>query len=87
MAPSVLPVPLLRVGALRTANAFQLAAALLWSLGKARGRHCVFFDERLRDAAAMDGFSIAPEQPLTSNRARGDGRTRRHSIESARRLG
>jgi predicted nucleic acid-binding protein len=51
---------LVRVHPLRAADAFQLAAALLWSQGETRGRHFVSFDQRLREAAAKEGFSILP---------------------------
>lgn len=51
---------LLGVHALRAADAFQLAAALLWAQGETRGREFVSFDQRLREAAAREGFSIRP---------------------------
>lgn len=54
---------LLGVHPLRAADAFQLAAALLWSQGETRGHHFVSFDQRLRTAAAQEGFSILPEDP------------------------
>jgi hypothetical protein len=52
---------LLGVHALRAADACQLAAALLWSQGETRGHAFVSFGQRLRDAAAREGFSILPE--------------------------
>ncbi|MCK6553607.1 type II toxin-antitoxin system VapC family toxin [Candidatus Binatia bacterium] len=52
---------LLGAHALRAADAFQLAAALLWTQGETRGREFVSFDQRLREAAAREGFSILPE--------------------------
>lgn len=52
---------LLNVHALRAADAFQLAAALLWSRGRTTGREFVSLDDRLRDAAAREGFRIVPE--------------------------
>ena len=51
---------LLGVHALRAADAFQLAAALLWSQGETRGHEFVSFDGRLRAAAGGEGFSILP---------------------------
>lgn len=46
---------LLRVHPLRAADALQLAAALEWSGSSASGAF-VTYDERLRDAAAREGF-------------------------------
>ena len=46
---------------LRAAAAFQLAAALLWSQGETRGHYFVSFDQRLREAAGKEGFSVLPE--------------------------
>lgn len=51
---------LLGVHSIRAADAFQLAAALLWTQGATRGHHFVSFDQRLREAAAQEGFSILP---------------------------
>ena len=51
---------LLNVHALRAADAFQLAAALLWSRGRTTERDFVSLDDRLRDAAAREGFRILP---------------------------
>ncbi len=51
---------LLSVHALRAADAFQLAAALLWSRGKTTGRGFVSFDDRLRAAALREGFDVLP---------------------------
>ena len=52
---------LIRRHPLGAADAFQLAAALLWTQGETRGHHFVSFDQRLREAAAREGFSIRPE--------------------------
>jgi len=52
---------LLGVHALRAADAFQLSAALLWSQGETGGRELVAFDERLREAAEREGFSVRPD--------------------------
>ena len=45
---------------LRAADAFQLAAALLWSRGETHDHEFLSFDEHLRDAAAREGFAILP---------------------------
>jgi len=51
---------LLRVHALRAADALQLAAALSWAEGDPRGRPFVCLDERLRTAAGREGFAVLP---------------------------
>jgi len=51
---------LLSLHALRASEAFQLAAALLWSRGETTGEAFVSFDERLREAAGREGFRILP---------------------------
>jgi hypothetical protein len=53
---------LLAVHALRAADAFQLAAALIWSRGQTRSSTVVSFDERLRTAAANEGFALLPDR-------------------------
>lgn len=50
---------LLRVHALRAADALQLAAALQWS-GSPGGEELVTFYERLRLAARLEGFRVLP---------------------------
>lgn len=52
---------LLAVHALRAADAFQLAAALLWSRGDTATHIVVSLDDRLRDAARREGFQILPD--------------------------
>jgi predicted nucleic acid-binding protein len=52
---------LLAVHPLRAADAFQLAAALLWSRGDTATHAIVSFDERLREAASREGFHVLPE--------------------------
>ena len=52
---------LLAVHPLRAADAFQLAAALLWSRGDTAAHSVVSFDERLREAAGREGFQVVPE--------------------------
>lgn len=51
---------LLTVHALRAADAWQLAAALLWARGETVGRAMLCFDERLRDAGRREGFDVRP---------------------------
>ena len=53
---------LLAVHPLRTADALQLAAALIWSGSLPRGHHMVCLDHRLREAARKEGFSILPAE-------------------------
>lgn len=43
---------------LTAADAFQLAAALVWSNHRPRGRPFVVFDDRLAAAAAKAGFAV-----------------------------
>ena len=52
---------LLAVHPLRAADAFQLAAALLWSRGNTASHAVVSFDDRLREAARREGFEVLPE--------------------------
>ncbi len=52
---------LLALHALRAADAFQLAAALLWSRGDTSAHAVVSFDTRLREAAAREGFQVLPD--------------------------
>jgi len=51
---------LLAVHPLRAADAFQLAAALLWTRDHPGGRDFVCLDERLRTAAILEGFQVLP---------------------------
>ncbi|CAN5643919.1 hypothetical protein BH20ACT10_BH20ACT10_03300 [soil metagenome] len=46
---------------LKTADTFQLAAALRWCEGDAEGRSFVCLDRILRRAATAEGFDILPE--------------------------
>ncbi len=46
---------------LRTADAFQLAAALTWSRGHPEGYRFVTLDERLHRAARGEGFRVVTE--------------------------
>lgn len=50
---------LLRVHALRAADALQLGAALVWANGRPQGRSLCTLDERLAQAARREGFSVA----------------------------
>lgn len=49
---------LLRLHALRAADALQLGAALLWARGSPAGKILHTFDERLATAAAREGFRV-----------------------------
>ena len=51
---------LLAAHGLRAADALQLAAALVWCGGQARGAELVSFDSRLREAALREGFAVLP---------------------------
>ncbi|MGH7286630.1 MAG: type II toxin-antitoxin system VapC family toxin [Myxococcota bacterium] len=62
---------LLGVHPLRAADAFQLAAALVWSRDETRACTIVSFDERLRAAAEREGFSVLPEFPTARASSRG----------------
>ena len=56
---------LLFVHPLRAAAALQLAAALVWAgapLRRGRGADFVCLDERLRAAAAREGFTVLPDR-------------------------
>jgi predicted nucleic acid-binding protein len=54
-------VRLLRVHALRVADALQLGAAVAWSGGRPEGAILHTFDRRLGDAASREGFRVIPE--------------------------
>lgn len=51
----------LAVHPLRTADAVQPAAALVWRGGEAAPHEFVCLDERLRDAASREGFLLFPD--------------------------
>jgi uncharacterized protein len=51
---------LLAVHPLRAGDALQLAAALVWSQERVRGVGFVSMDDRLRGAAAREGFQVLP---------------------------
>jgi uncharacterized protein len=51
---------LLAVHRLRAGDALQLAAALIWSQERVRGVGFVCMDDRLRGAAAREGFRVLP---------------------------
>lgn len=53
-------VRILSVHPLRTAAAFQLAAALVWCRERTQGVGFVSLDESLRLAAALEGFRVMP---------------------------
>jgi len=52
---------ILRQYPLRAADALQLASALTWVDDEAHGSEFVSFDDRLRNAAAKEGFTVLPE--------------------------
>jgi len=52
---------LLCTHALRAADAFQLAAAIVWAGQPSSNYGFVCLDQRLRDAASIEGFHILPE--------------------------
>jgi hypothetical protein len=45
---------------LRAADALQLAAALTWAGGHGSGEGFISLDDRLREAAADEGFAVLP---------------------------
>ena len=51
---------LLMVHPLRAADAFQLAAALIWAQENPSGFHMICLDQNLREAASKEGFSVLP---------------------------
>jgi uncharacterized protein len=51
-------VRLVRVHALRAADALQLAAALVWADGTPAARELVTLDQRLATAASQEGFAV-----------------------------
>jgi predicted nucleic acid-binding protein len=54
---------LLRLHALRAADALQLGAALHWTEGHPQGRALLTFDERLAQAAVREGFVVPSLTP------------------------
>ena len=52
---------LLSAHALRTADSLQLAASLIWCEEQPASETFVSLDERLRDAARREGFTLLPE--------------------------
>jgi predicted nucleic acid-binding protein len=57
-ATKALAQRLLRVHALRAADALQLAAALVWAAGRPQGKTMHTFDDRLAGAALREGFDV-----------------------------
>lgn len=51
---------LLALHPLRAADALQLAAALMWCAERPSGEDFVCLDERLREAARREGFTVLP---------------------------
>jgi len=54
-------IHLLGTHGLRSADALQLAAALVWCEGQPNGETLVCADDRLRKAARQEGFDLLPE--------------------------
>jgi len=52
----------LRTHSLHAADALQLAAALVWAEHRPSLRGFVCLDQRLRDAASIEGFRVLPER-------------------------
>lgn len=52
----------LRLHPLRAADALQLAAALVWSQGDPLQHGFVCLDQRLREAARREGFTVLPNK-------------------------
>jgi predicted nucleic acid-binding protein len=55
-----LAMRLVRLHPLRAADAMQLSAAVAWTEGGAAGRQFVTLDDRLRQAAGREGFTVLP---------------------------
>lgn len=53
-------VRLLAVHALRASDAFQLGAALVWCEERPAGVELLCLDDRLREAADREGFTVLP---------------------------
>ncbi len=53
---------LLAVHPLRAADAFQLAAALIWTQDNPQGLEIVCLDQNLREAGHKEGFTVLPEE-------------------------
>ena len=51
---------LLAIHPLRSADAFQLAAALIWAQENPHGYEIVCLDQNLREAAHKEGFTVIP---------------------------
>jgi predicted nucleic acid-binding protein len=51
---------LLSVHPLRAADALQLAAALVWAAESPQGLELVCLDQRLKEAAQKEGFTVLP---------------------------
>jgi len=54
-------IHLLSTHGLRSGDALQLAAALVWCEGQPNGETLVCADERLRKAARQEGFDLLPD--------------------------
>jgi len=56
---------LLAVHPLRSADALQLAAALIWAQDNPKGFEFICLDKNLREAADKEGFVVLPQQPTS----------------------
>jgi predicted nucleic acid-binding protein len=54
---------LLMTHPLRTADSLQLAAAIIWAEASETAGRFVCLDNRLREAARKEGFSVLPDSP------------------------
>ena len=52
---------LLAVHSLRSADALQLAAAIQWCQGLTTDQGLITFDQRMREAAYREGFTVLPD--------------------------
>jgi hypothetical protein len=53
---------LLAIHPLRSADAFQLAAALIWAQENPQGLEMVCLDQNLREAGHKEGFTLLPQE-------------------------
>ncbi len=55
-------IRILRNHPLKSADSLQLAAAIVWADRKPKGHDFVCFDQRLREAARKEGFTLLPSK-------------------------
>ncbi len=56
---------LTRLHPLSAADAFQLAAALTWCRHRPDHHHLITYDQRLSDAAKLEGFKVLPAPSMS----------------------